>query len=200
MNHNFGRYQYLKSIRSAKPITIVVGPAGSGKTYIACKEARRMLLKDKTFDKCIITRPAIGVDENLGYLPGTLQDKLNPYLYPIYDHFEQASKLQDKLEITPLSFIRGRTFKDSIIIADEMQNSSINQMKTLLTRMGTNSKMIITGDLAQSDYIGVNGLDHFLNKIDQNISLEYINLVFLGKNDIKRHPCINEILNIYNNE
>lgn len=198
MNHNYGRYHYLKSIRSTKPITFVIGPAGTGKTYLACREARRML-KNKTYDKCIITRPAIGVDENLGYLPGTLQQKLNPYLYPIFDHFEEAAKFHDKLEITPLSFIRGRTFKDSIIIADEMQNSSVNQMKTLLTRIGNNSKMIITGDLSQSDFNGINGLDHFLNLI-QSEELEYINIVFLGKNDIKRHPSINEILNIYNNE
>jgi phosphate starvation-inducible PhoH-like protein len=193
------------------PIILCTGPAGTGKTMISCNIAIQQL-KEKTINKIIITRPTITVEENIGFLPGTLEDKLYPFMIPIYDYFlEYYTKDQinllianGRLEIAPLAFMRGRTFENSFIIADEMQNSSKNQFKMLLTRIGLNSKLVITGDLDQNDLGINNGLNEFIKLLDlkyptieQKKDLGIDHIIF-NKNDIKRHEIIEKILDIYN--
>lgn len=193
MQKKFGKVEYIKALKSWKPIVICTGPPGTGKTMYACKQAEKYM-KNKTFDKFIVTRPMIGVDENIGYLPGTMEQKFDPWIGPIYDNTD--SKLD--FDIAPLAFMRGRTFKNSFVIADEMQNSTVNQIKTLLTRVGDGSKMIITGDLGQSDLKTTNGLHFLLEKLDSYESqLQYVEYVQMKKQDIKRHECIEEILDIF---
>lgn len=163
--------------------------------------------KEKIFSKIVITRPAVSVDEDHGFLPGTLQEKMDPWVRPILDIFKEHFSLDhldyliqnEKIEISPLAYIRGRTFKYSWIIADEMQNATISQTKSLLTRLGNKSKMVITGDLQQVDTkIAHNGLKDFLDKIPFNS--KYIKHIQFSKDDIERHPAIKEILNIYGDE
>lgn len=192
------------------PIILCTGPAGTGKTMISCNIAIQQL-KEKTINKIIITRPTITVEENIGFLPGTLEDKLYPFMIPIYDYFlEYYTKDQinllianGRLEIAPLAFMRGRTFENSFIIADEMQNSSKNQFKMLLTRIGLNSKLVITGDLDQNDFGINNGLNEFIKLLDlkyptieQKKDLGIDHIIF-NKNNIRRHEIIEKILDIY---
>jgi phosphate starvation-inducible PhoH-like protein len=194
------------------PIVLCTGPAGTGKTMISCNVAIEKL-KSKLINKIIITRPTITVEENIGYLPGTLEDKLYPFMIPIYDYFleyytkDQINTLisNGRLEVAPLAFMRGRTFENSFIIADEMQNSSKNQFKMLLTRIGLNSKLIITGDLDQNDLGTNNGLNDFIELLNikhpiiedrYKLGIEHINF---DKSCIQRHEIIDKILNIYDN-
>ena len=143
---------------SGKPIVFAVGPAGTGKTYLSIALAVRAL-KDKVAKKIILSRPAVEAGEKLGFLPGDMKDKIDPYLQPLYDSLEDmipAVKLQDMMEkhiiqIAPLAFMRGRTLSDAIVILDEAQNTTSQQIRMFLTRMGTNTKMIITGDMTQID-------------------------------------------------
>lgn len=194
---------YLNDMRI--PIILSVGAAGTGKTYIACQYAITSYLKGNV-DKIIITRPTVSVDEEHGFLPGTLNDKMKPWLRPIYDIFEKympynyLQKLikEEIIEICPLAFMRGRTFENAIIIADEMQNSTENQMKMILTRISFDSKLIINGDLNQSDYKR-NGLKDFLNKYEhsKDPKKENIKIVKFNNNNIQRHSIIETVLNIY---
>jgi len=203
--------QYKTSLENIKiPIVLCTGPAGTGKTMIACNEAINAL-KSKKINKIIITRPTITVEENIGFLPGTIEDKLYPFMIPIYDYFleyytkEQIHSLinNGRLEIAPLAFMRGRTFSDAFVIADEMQNSSKNQFKMLLTRIGENSKLVITGDLMQNDLGPDNGLQDFLdilnkkykNKSDKNeAGFEHIKF---DNSCIKRSEIIQKIIELY---
>lgn len=192
------------------PIVLCTGPAGTGKTMIACKEAIEKL-KNNKIDKIIITRPTVTVEENLGFLPGTLEDKLYPFMIPIYDYFtksytkEQLLKLMKigTIEIAPLAFMRGRTFTNSFVIADEMQNSTPSQFKTLLTRIGSNSKLVITGDIDQNDLHGINGLENFIDLLNRKynnlkeIENDGFGFVKLDNNCIMRHNMIEKILSIY---
>jgi phosphate starvation-inducible PhoH-like protein len=172
-------------------MVIASGPAGCGKTLFSCQKAI-LELKKENINKIIITRPVVSVDEEIGFLPGNLIKKMDPWIKPIIDIFlDFYSKndldkmmLNNKIEICPLAFMRGRTFKNSFIIADEMQNSSPNQMKMLVTRIGDNSKMVITGDLQQSDYSNNNGLYDFtqrLNKYENIKLIKRINFLTLKK-------------------
>jgi len=186
-------------------IVLGLGPAGTGKTLFACNTAISSL-KNKLIDKIIITRPMISVDdEQMGFLPGNIAQKMDPWTRPIFDIFgESYSKTQIDnmvyngiIEISPLAYMRGRTFKNSFIIADEMQNSSPNQMLMLLTRVGENSKLVITGDLKQSDRSDLNGLLDFTNKLktkDENNLIKYIEM---ENSDIQRSDVVSQILNIY---
>jgi phosphate starvation-inducible PhoH-like protein len=185
-------------------IIIATGPAGTGKTLFGTEYGLKQFLFGK-YDKIIFTRPAVSADEDLGYLPGTLEEKMAPWIRPIYDILynflspnEVTQLIEDKkIEIAPLAYMRGRTFKNTWIIADEMQNSLPTQMKMLLTRLGENSRMVITGDLDQHDRHGeINGLADFLDKFKGNRSNSIVSVEF-ENDDIQREEVIKEILDIY---
>jgi phosphate starvation-inducible PhoH-like protein len=193
------------------PITGIVisyGPAGTGKTLFACVNAIRKLASGK-IKNIILTRPSIAVEgEELGFLPGDLTEKMSPYTQPLFDIFHEFySKDAVKemiadgiIEVAPLAFMRGRTFKYSIIIADEMQNSTPQQMKMLTTRIGMNSTLIITGDLEQSDLGHHNGLYDLLNKLNSRKSYTgRIKVVDMSLCKVLRSPVVSEIIDIYNN-
>lgn len=199
--------KYVNSLNDYnKSITISTGPAGCGKTLFACQEAAKSYT-DENHSKIILTRPTIAVDEDLGYLPGSMHDKLAPWIRPMIDilstYFTESQIenmiYNDKLEIAPLSYMRGRTFENSFVIGDEMQNSTKNQMKMLLTRIGTNSKMVIIGDPLQSDLKeDVNGLCDLISKVDTK-ELKYIDYIRLDDNDVQRSEVVIELLNdVYN--
>ena len=185
-------------------IVFGIGPAGSGKTYIAAKWAALSLLEG-VFDKIVISRPAVSVSEKHGYLPGDLKEKMEPWLMPIFDVFTEVfgkSRLESfirlgKIEIAPLAFMRGRTFKNSVILLDEAQNCTSDQMKMFLTRIETGSKMVITGDTKQSDYKDKNGLLDFLTRFSKS---EGIEMVRFDNADIVRHHLIATILKMYGEE
>lgn len=196
-------YDYNKSIIFA------TGPAGTGKTLLAVLAAIKAL-KEGDIKKIVLTRPAVEVDnERHGFLPGDLNQKMEPWTKPIFDvlheHFstrETARMLEEQiLEISPLAFMRGRTFKNSWIIADEMQNATPSQMKMLLTRLGENSRMIITGDVRQTDRKeGDNGLIDFNILMNKYGNSPYIDWIKFENKDIERHPAVAEILKIYGDE
>lgn len=197
--------QYVNALNNKEDcITIVVGPAGTGKTLLACNSAINYL-KNKIIDKIIITRPVVPVEEDIGFLPGTLTKKMDPWTRPLLDIFDEYySKseitnmiLNGQIEISPLGFMRGRTFKNSFIIADEMQNSSPNQMYMLLTRIGTNSRMVITGDLEQSDKFENNGLKDLIKKYNSFKKLKNIELVQLNTTDVQRSDLVSQVLDMY---
>ena len=189
-----------------KKIVIVNGPAGTGKTMLATEHGIRFFLTD-TYEKLIFTRPSVSVDEDLGFLPGTLEEKMAPWIRPIYDVLynfltpkEVQQLMEDKIiEIAPLGYMRGRTFKNAWIVADEMQNATVSQMKMLLTRLGENSRLVVTGDLQQYDRtFENNGLDDFLWRLKKRggesesiVSFEF------EKTDIQREPVVKEVLDIY---
>ena len=190
-----------------KKILIATGPAGTGKTLFATETGIKNFLTNK-YEKIIFTRPSVSVDEDLGYLPGTLEEKMAPWVRPIYDILynflsakEISSLVEEKfIEIAPLGYMRGRTFKNSWIIADEMQNSTVSQMKMLLTRLGENSRVIITGDLDQHDRKdNTNGLEDFLNKFKKKRSSS-ISSVEFKNDDIQREQVVQEVLDIYSND
>ena len=192
---------------SAVPIVLVDGPAGTGKTTIACEWAANAL-KNGHVRRLVITRPSVSAGEDLGYLPGTLEGKLKPYLLPIYDSLadEGISKKQlsqmmkdGEIEVAPISFLRGRTFLHSVIVADEMQNATKEQMKMLLTRLGKGSRMVVTGDLQQSDLgRGVtSGLDDIVQRIERQPDQDHLKLIHLEKQDVKRHAAVATVLSLY---
>jgi phosphate starvation-inducible PhoH-like protein len=183
-----------------------IGPAGTGKTLFACNAAIRDLKQGK-IQKIVITRPVVPVEEELGFLPGNIKHKMDPWTRPIFDIFLEYYNQKDIdsmihggiIEISPIGFMRGRTFKKAFIIADEMQNSSPNQMLMLITRIGDNSKMVITGDVNQSDRGSLNGLVELLNKL-KNSPPEYTNrigYVKFNETDVQRSPIVADILNMY---
>jgi len=187
-----------------------LGPAGCGKTLFACQAAVSALVA-KDVDKIIMTRPMVSVDEELGFLPGSLEQKMDPWVRPIFDILgDLYSKTEIKqmmnervIEIAPLAYMRGRTFKRAFIVADEMQNSSPNQMLMLLTRIGEGSKMVITGDLQQSDLVGKNGLADFHGRLkrssmgDSGEGLVGIKSVEFESGDVKRSSVVSSILGLY---
>ena len=186
----------IKLLDHTKDIVFGVGPAGTGKTLIAVQIAVK-LLKQGEINRIVLTRPAVSVDEDLGFLPGTLEQKMAPWTKPIFDiirdYFSsrEISTMIDEgiIEIAPLAYMRGRTFKRSFILADEMQNATPNQMKMLLTRIGTDSKMVVTGDLEQADRIYDNGLVNFITQVDQK-NLQRIDVVRFNFTDIERLSLI----------
>jgi len=189
-----------------KIIVFSTGPAGTGKTMLAML-AGIQALKDGAVRKIVLTRPAVGVDdEEHGFLPGDLNAKMEPWTRPLfdvlaeyYDRKEIAMMLDEQIiEISPLAFMRGRTFKNSWIIADEMQNATPNQMKMLLTRIGENSKMVVTGDIRQADRKDPdNGLLNFTALVEAYKNCQYVDGVELTGKDIQRHPVVLEVLRIY---
>ena len=218
---------YCKLLKTkSKKIVIANGPAGTGKTLFATEYGVRYFLTD-TYEKLIFTRPSVSVDEDLGFLPGTLEEKMAPWVRPIYDvlyNFLSPKEVQQLMEekiieIAPLGYMRGRTFKNAWIVADEMQNSTVSQMKMLLTRLGENSRLVVTGDLQQFDRsFENNGLDDFLRKLHLKENREELREEELGekgeqkekekkeksivsfefkKGDIQREEVVKEVLDIY---
>lgn len=201
---NQKQHEYIIQLTDfRKHIVFGIGPAGTGKTLLAVKAAIKAF-KEREVDKIIVTRPVVETDEKLGALPGTLEEKMAPWTRPIFDVFKEhfsnkeiySMITESVIEISPLAYMRGRTFKDSYIIADEMQNATSNQMKMLLTRIGENSKMAVTGDLAQADRAQDNGLMDFLGKLNSNHS-NYIETVMFNQYEIERHPVVADVLRIY---
>ena len=186
-------------------MVFAVGPAGTGKTYLSIALAVKAL-KEKTAKKIILSRPAVEAGEKLGFLPGDMKEKIDPYLQPLYDALEDMLpqvKLQDMMEkhviqIAPLAFMRGRTLSDAVVILDEAQNTTTAQIRMFLTRMGWNTKMIITGDMTQIDLphsqkSGLIEALHILNNV------EGIGVVNLDRSDIVRHKLVTRIVNAYEN-
>ncbi|NUM81404.1 PhoH family protein, partial [bacterium] len=180
-----------------------IGPAGTGKTYLAMAMAVSALMK-KDVSRIILARPAVEAGEKLGYLPGDMYAKVNPYLRPLYDalfdmmEMERANRLIDRgdIEIAPLAFMRGRTLNDSFVILDEAQNTTPTQMKMFLTRLGANSKAIITGDVTQSDL--PRGMTSGLREVEEILmGIEGIAFVFFEKTDVVRHRLVREIIEAY---
>lgn len=186
-------------------ITFALGPAGTGKTLLAVMNAIR-LLKENQISRIVITRPAVSVDEQHGFLPGDLNQKMEPWTRPIMDVFEEywnpaeiKAMIEDRvIEVAPLSFMRGRTFKDAYIIADEMQNATPNQMKMLLTRMGSGSYCSVTGDLAQHDRgFEANGLKDFIERLESRGGSQVLKTTYFQHRDIERDPVVSEVLTVY---
>jgi len=187
-------------------IVVAVGPAGTGKTLLACNDAIKKL-KNNSVKKIIITRPVVSVDdEEIGFLPGNINKKMEPWTRPIFDVFSEYFSTNEInkmifnniIEISPLAYMRGRTFKNTYVIADEMQNSSPNQMMMLTTRIGEKSKIVITGDLKQNDKKNeLSGLDDFIDKYKNYGVVEEIKIIELNSDDIQRSPVVLTILNIY---
>jgi phosphate starvation-inducible protein PhoH and related proteins len=196
----------LELLDEQKNIVFGIGPAGTGKTLLAVQVAVKQF-KDGTVDKIIVTRPAVSVDEDLGALPGTLEQKMAPWTRPIFDVLKEYFSsyeiegmiTEGIIEIAPLSYMRGRTFKNSFIIADECQNTTPNQMKMLLTRLGEGSQMAVTGDLNQADRLKDNGLIDFIRNLE-NKPTDCISIVNFNKGDIERHPAVKEVLQVYGDE
>jgi phosphate starvation-inducible PhoH-like protein len=185
-----------------------IGPAGTGKTLFACSAAVQEMRRGAV-NKIILTRPVVSVDEDIGYLPGSLIAKMDPWTRPVFDILADFYTQKDvdsmlhsgAIEISPLAYMRGRTFKRAFIIADEMQNSSPNQMLMLTTRLGEGSKMVITGDLNQSDRMKDNGLLDIMTRIKKyQGSADSIRIVEMGTGDIERSPIVSKILDIYRDD
>ena len=195
--------QQLIDAYEQNDMIFATGPAGTGKTYLSIALAVRAL-KEKTIRKIILSRPAVEAGEKLGFLPGDMKDKIDPYLQPLYDALEDmipAVKLQDMMEkniiqIAPLAFMRGRTLSDAVVILDEAQNTTPAQIRMFLTRMGWNTKMIITGDMTQIDLPRgqKSGLTEALSILN---GVEGIGFVTLGQKDIVRHKLVTRIVNAY---
>lgn len=195
---------YLQKLQNEDTsIVFAIGPAGTGKTMLAVMHGIKMF-QEGLVDKIIVTRPAVSVDEDLGFLPGDLNEKMQPWTRPIFDVMGEYYKQSDIaemlkegiIEISPLAYMRGRTFKNAYVVADEMQNATINQMKMLLTRLGEGSKMVVTGDLAQADRRSDNGLIDFCNLL-ANKQTKHIDIVQFDVQDIERHEAVKEVLEIY---
>ena len=187
-------------------ITVATGPAGTGKTYLAMLAAIKAF-RDGACERIVLTRPAVGVDdEKHGFLPGDLNQKMEPWTRPLFDVFheyyspnETTKMLEEQIiEISPLAFMRGRTFKNAWIVADEMQNATPNQMKMLLTRLGEGSKIVVTGDIRQTDRKEAdNGLLDFSKLVESYENSKFVEGVQFQHTDIERHPAVTEVLSIY---
>jgi phosphate starvation-inducible PhoH-like protein len=198
-----GQKHYIAMIRK-KDIVFGIGPAGTGKTYLAVVLAVAAL-KEHRVKRIVLTRPAVEAGENLGFLPGDLQEKVDPYLRPLYDALhdvlglEQVAKLMERgqIEIAPLAYMRGRTLDDSFVILDEAQNTTPEQMKMFLTRLGFGSKMVITGDVTQIDlprgrHSGLVEAANILRNIDE------IGFIYFNEQDVVRHALVQKIITAYN--
>ena len=197
-----GQTKLIKEILNKK-ILFVIGPAGTGKTFIAVSHAVSMLTSGLV-DKIVISRPAVEAGEKLGFLPGDLKEKIDPYLRPIYDSLDEnlpKDKVMtlienQKIEIAPIAYLRGRTLNNSYIILDEAQNTSPIQMIMFLTRLGENSKMVITGDITQIDLPSKNK-SGLIDAIDNLKKIKDISFVYLTEKDVVRHPLVQKIIKAY---
>ena len=200
-----GQQKYVEAVRK-NDIVFAIGPAGTGKTYLAVAIALSAL-KNKEVDRIILVRPAVEAGESLGYLPGDLLEKIDPYFRPLYDAMyemmpsEKFQKYMERgiIEIAPLAYMRGRTLNDSFIILDDAQNTTLGQMKMFLTRFGFGSKVIINGDITQVDlplkeHSGLKRVEKILKKI------KGIEFVYLDDRDVVRHRLVQEIIRAYEKE
>jgi phosphate starvation-inducible PhoH-like protein len=200
---NIHQEDYLYAIDEL-PVVFGVGPAGTGKTLLATLKAIQAF-KAGEIERIVVTRPAVSVDEQHGFLPGSLIEKMAPWTRPIFDVFEEYFTPQqievmiadNTIEVAPLAYMRGRTFHKCFVIADEIQLTTPNQMKMLLTRLGQNSTMVLTGDLEQADRADDNGLRDFLAKVDR-MEPENIKVIRFDQSDIERSIVVEEVLKIYN--
>lgn len=202
-----GQKSYYYALKN-NDVVFGIGPAGTGKTYLAVVFAVAAL-KNNVVKKIILTRPAVEAGENLGFLPGDLKEKVDPYLRPLYDALydmlgvEQTEKLMEKgvIEIAPLAYMRGRTLEDAYVILDEAQNTTDNQMKMFLTRLGFRSKMIVTGDISQID-LPRNTTSGLIRALDILEGVKGISFIHLSAMDVVRHPVVQRIIERYdgNNE
>jgi len=200
-----GQARYVQSIRE-HDITFAIGPAGTGKTYLAVAVAVEAL-KNHQIRKIVLVRPAVEAGESLGFLPGDITAKINPYLRPLLDalqemiDYDQMKRYmeQDVVEVVPLAYMRGRTLNEAFIILDEAQNTTVSQMKMFLTRMGNGSKIVISGDTTQVDLprASASGLTDALHRLSE---IKGINVVQLNKSDIVRHRLVQEIVRAYEDE
>ncbi len=200
-----GQRDYIRAIKK-RDIVFGVGPAGTGKTYLAVVMAVTALKKGEV-KKLVLTRPAVEAGENLGFLPGDLQEKVDPYLRPLYESLydvlgpENTAKYMERgiIEVAPLAYMRGRTLEDSFVIMDEAQNTTPEQMKMFLTRLGFGSKMVVTGDVTQIDLprgklSGLNEAVRILKKVED------ISFIFLTEQDVVRHHLVQKIIQAYDEE
>ena len=204
---NVSQEDYLYQLANPdNNIVFAIGPAGTGKTLL-CTQMGIKAFMEREVKKIVITRPAVSVDEQHGFLPGDLNEKMSPWTRPIFDIFEKHFSMQqiemmleeNLIEIAPLAYMRGRTFENSWIIADEMQNATKSQMKMLLTRIGVNTKMIVTGDLKQHDRgFSENGLSDFVELVNnyEKAKLNHISISRFDLMDVERHPAVTEVLKI----
>ena len=199
---SIGQLNYVNALKN-HDIIFGVGPAGSGKTYLAVIYAV-WLLKNHKIKKIILTRPAVEAGENLGFLPGDLKEKIDPYLRPLYDALyemlgkENTEKFIERgiIEIAPLAYMRGRTLEDAFIILDEAQNTTTMQMKMFLTRLGFNSKMVITGDITQIDLR--NNVKSGLKQVQEILNgIKEIKFIVMDSTDVCRHPLVQKIIDAY---
>jgi phosphate starvation-inducible PhoH-like protein len=202
---NLNQESYLLKLNDPRTmINFAIGPAGTGKTMLAVQWAIDQL-KYGDATKIVITRPAVSVDEEHGFLPGDLNEKMAPWTRPIMDVFAENYNAKEintmitegVIETSPLAYMRGRTFKNAIIIADEMRNATPSQMKMLLTRLGQGSKMVVTGDLQQADRPSNNGLLEFMKLYNNFENHRYVDISHFTVSDVERHEAVKEILAIY---
>jgi phosphate starvation-inducible protein PhoH and related proteins len=202
MPKSFNQKKYIEAMQT-HDLVFAVGPAGTGKTYLAMAMALSALT-NRTISRIILTRPAVEAGEKLGFLPGDLLEKVNPYLRPLYDalydlvELDKASRFMEKglIEIAPIAFMRGRTLNDSFVILDEAQNTTSEQMKMFLTRLGFNSKAVVTGDITQID-LPSGKTSGMKEAVDVLSHIEDIAFLYFNEHDVVRHPLVKKIIRAY---